>query len=833
MRKVFPDELLFDTSPQRWYEASCSEAAFLIGGIGTGNFSIGARGELRDWELFGTPAKGNILPNTFFAIRVSSPVHQPVARVLESQIRPPFRRSHGFVDYEVGGLPRFRHSRLKAEYPFVTVELSDPSLPVAVTLEAFNPFIPLNADDSGIPTGVLRYRVKNLTGFSLSVSVAGSLCNFSAFKGYERHTWKAIQMADEVVNEYRDDGLIRGLFFRPKNLQPGHRYYGTMALTTRDSSVSHKRAWLNGGWWDGLQDFWDDFRQDGWLESESHYIQEDAPATFPDKIGSLAIHHEVPPHEEATFEFQITWHFPHRVNSWSLQMYREARARGEKVAACTCVGENCSADEIPTIWQYYATRFTDAWHAAHYTMANLERLEGTSRLFRDAFFSSTLPSYVLDAVASNITVLRSPTCFRLEDGTLMAWEGCFDDEGCCEGNCTHVLNYAQTIAYLFPELERSMRRVEFAVETEPSGKMNFRSYKLFGMEGQKHMPAADGQLGTIIRLYREWKLSGNDNFLRLLWEPACKALDFAFEVWDQDGDLVLDTDLFNTYDIAFQGPTSMINSLFYAALLAGTEMATYLGQPERAARYRAAFEEGSRRMDTLLWGGDYYIQKIEDANRFRYQYGTGCLADQLFGQMLSHLAGLGYVLPEEHVKRAVRAIFEHNFATDLSEHHNTQRTYALNDEKGLLLCTWPAGGRPRLPFPYSDEVWSGIEYQVATHLIYEGYLREGLTLVKAVRDRYDGIKRNPWNEIECGHHYMRSLASYGVLVALSGFRCDLPRRKISFAPRIFADHFRCFFSTGTGWGVYTRHLKPEGQIEEQVEVLYGSLDGVRLESTEV
>lgn len=828
---------------QRWFDADCTQAAFLLGGIGTGNISVGARGELRDWELFGTAGKGNYFPDTFFAVRTQSGDGEAITAVLEGPVQPPYSRSHGFYAHETAGLRRFAHSRMKGEYPFVTVELSDPALPLRVTLEAFTPFIPLNADDSGIPTALLRYRVDNLSDAPLQVTVAGSLCNLTALKAYDRHTWRHFQMADQVVNAYRDDGVIRGLFYQPKTLHFADRYFGTMSLTTRDSSVSHKRAWLNGGWWDGLQDFWNDLSDDGRLEPESRYHERDAPAESADQTGSLAIHHVLPPGASQVFEFQLSWHFPNRVNSWSERMYHDLRKKGRKVAQCCdgaagpgaaasgCVADPANSDlMVPTIRKYYAAQFEDAWHAARYTTDNLARLEGDSRKFHAALFSSTLPAPVIDALAANITVLRSPTCFRLEDGTLMAWEGCFDDEGCCEGNCTHVLNYAQTVAYLFPELERGMRRLEYAHETTPQGKMNFRNYQTFGMDAHDHAPAADGQMGTVLRLYREWTLSGDDAFLRELWEPAARSLDFAFEYWDRDGDGALETDQFNTYDIAFQGPSSMVNSIFLAALRAGHEMAAYLGDAARAARYARAFDLGSARVDQLLWGGEYYVQRLDDVGGYRYQYGDGCLSDQLVGQTWAHLAGLGYVLPAEHVRAAIRAVYAHNFRRSFETHSNPQRTYALNGEQGLVLCSWPQGGRPRLPFPYSDEVWTGIEYHVATHLIYEGFVDEALSIVRGVRDRHDGVRRNPWNEVECGHHYMRSMASWGLLIAWSGFRCDLPHGRIAFRPVAHADvpHFQCFFSTGTCWGIFHQQRHDDGRVTQSLEVLYGALDGIVL-----
>jgi uncharacterized protein (DUF608 family) len=585
-----------------------------------------------------------------------------------------------------------------------------------------------------------------------------------------------------------------------------------LAATNGDGStggtvVTHKVTWLEGGWFDGIQEMWDEFSGNGRLSDAASLqapgskirYQEDRPL-----VGSLCVSQVISPGEERTFEFLLTWHFPNRLRGW------QSAAGGDG-----------------TMLNYYATRFSDAWAAAAYLAENRERLERSSRLFHRALFGSTLPPQVIDALASNITVIRSPTCFRLSDGTLLSWEGCHDTEGCCEGSCTHVWNYAQTLAFLFPELERSMRRVEFNVETDDDGRMAFRARRVLGLAKWEMLPAADGQLGAVVRLYRDWKLSGDNAFLRSLWDHAARALDFAFDFWDSDGDAVLDSEQHNTYDIEFYGPNSLTGSIFYAALKAGAEMASFLGDEDRSSRYRRALDAGSARMDALLWNGEYYIQKIADVDAYRYQYGTGCLSDQLLGQCLAHVAGLGYVLPREHVRTALKSVFRNNFRGDLRGSSNAQRTYVLDGEGGLLLCTWPRGGRPRLPFVYCDEVWTGIEYQVATHLIYEGMVEEGLRIVKAIRDRHDGVKRNPWNEVECGHHYVRSLASWGLLPALSGFRFDMTRRRMSFSPVVSAEDFSCFFSTGTAWGSYRQRIDPQtGKRSWNVEVMEGTLDGV-------
>lgn len=791
----------------RVYPHTATAAAFLLGGIGTGNVSLDSRGCLRDWEIFNRPAKGCKLPFTFFALRAKPDGGEPIARVLEGPMQPPFTHSHGINPGEVGGLPRFAASELCGEYPFAHVVLSDPALALAVELEAFTPFVPLDADASGIPAAFLRYRVRNTGSRRVDLSIVGSLPNVCGYRGANK--FGGIELAGPVSSELVLAGaadapaaMTAGLRYSPLQIDPTSPELTTLALMTTAPRPTHRREWLPVHWVDHIQDFWDDFASDGRLEPEATI---DAPsgalASEPArlKIGSVGGSRTLEPDESGEFEFVIAWHCPNRAASW----------------------DQAAGEETPrSVRNYYATLWPDAWTAARHLLDNLPELERRSRAFHDALFGSTLPPEVIDAAAANLTVLRSPTCYRLEDGAFLGWEGCFDSAGCCPGSCTHVWNYAQSVAFLFPELERSMRRIELGVETDESGSMAFRTMQVYGLPRWEMLPATDGQLGTIVRLYREWSLCGDDEFLRALWPKAALALDFAFEYWDQDDDDVLDSRQHNTYDIEFHGPNSLSNSFFYAALAAGERMAARVGDTERELRYREARERGSARMDEMLWNGEYYEQRIDDVDAWRYQYGRGCLSDQVIGQYLAHVAGLGHILPADHVKQAVQAVVRHNFREDVGSVASVQRTYALPGESGLLLCSWPRGGRPRIPFVYSDEVWTGIEYQVAAHCFYEGLVDEGLRIVRAARGRHDGVRRNPWNEVECGHHYARSMASWALVTGLSGFRCSLPDGEVSFSPRINADDFRCFFSTGRSWGVFHQR-RANGEVRQWLDVIEG------------
>lgn len=729
----------------RAFPASATSVAFPLGGIGTGNVSLGARGELRDWEIFNHASKGTQLPNTFFAIRVQSGDQVPVMRVLEGPVQPPHILSHGYWPWTGAGLPRFASATFRGEYPFATIEFKDPSLPVLVRLEAFTPLIPLNPDDFGLPCAILIYTVTNTAITPVHITVVGSLINPVGGVGFDRSGNLASEDVGQNINEYRDEPGLRGLFLHSLQFEPKDVRYGSLSLSTNQPDVTIKRAWLRGAWYDYLQEFWDDFSADGRLEDHGYKTPSAMGRT---DTGSLGLVDTLAPGICKAYRFILTWYFPNRTNSW------ENKPSG------------------PLVRNHYAIHFTDAWDAARYVVDQLPRLENETLRFHAALFGSTLPTSVLDAVSANIVPLRSNTCFWLEDGRFYGFEGCFDDGGCCEGSCTHVWSYAQTLAFLFPSLEREMRRIEFAIETEPDGYMAFRTYKTFGEAfiwpwgDQKPEAAADGQMGSILRVYREWLLSADRDWLRAIWPGVKRAIAFAGAHWDTDGDGVLDGRQHNTYDIEFYGPNPLCGIYYLAGLQAVAALAEEMEEPDLSRQLRELAVRGSQKLDSLLWNGEYYVQRLDDVNAHKYQHGLGCLADQLLGQLYARILGLGDLVPGEHVRTAIRSIYGHNFKRSFREHVNCQRTFVLNDEAGLVLCTWPQGNRPQFPFVYSDEVWTGVEYQVAAHLIYEGWISEGLAIVEAVRDRHDGLRRNPWDEVECGHHYARQHGKLGTIVGV-------------------------------------------------------------------
>jgi uncharacterized protein (DUF608 family) len=800
-----------DLTLKRQYPTKASALAFPLGGIGTGNISIGVRGNLRDWEIFNHPGKGVSNPNSFFAIGVRVGDRPRLTRILEGPVQPPYTEAQGFPPFTVSGLPHFHNVRFYGEYPFAKIVFRDPDIPLRVALVAYTPFIPLETEDSGLPCAIFSYKVTNLADEMASISLVGSLMNPIGEV--------TVNSLGEIVpdgigqsrNRFLDAAGIRGIHLTSEGYEAADCKYGDLSLTTTSERVTYRTSWLRSGWYDDLREFWTDLSSDGLLNDPGY---DSASPIGQNDTASLGIVDQLKPGMSGTYTFILSWYFPNRAKSWT---------------------RSCE-DNI--IRNHYAMKFASSWEVAAYVAVRFAYLDRKTREFHRVLYKSTLPKEISEALSANIVPLRSTTCFWHEDGNFYAYEGCAPEKGCCEGNCTHVWSYAQTLAYLFPDLERNMRLTEFTKETDEHGFMFFRAYKNFGEQfvwqwgDQKPEAAIDGQMGSILRVYREWQVGGDIEWLRQVWPGVKRAIGFVADHWDSDGDGLPDGRQHNTYDIEFYGPNPLGTIYYLAAMRAVQELAGVMGEGEIADNWRRQYLKASERADSALWNGEYYIQQLEDINRYKYQHGTGCLSDQLLGQLHAHILDLGYLLPPDHVRKAAESIYRHNFVQDFGRHENHQRAFAFNGESGLILCSWPHGGRPIQPFVYSDEVWTGVEYAVAALLIYEGMIEEGLAMVRVVRSRHDGVKRNPWNELECGNHYARSMASWAVLLAISGFHYSAHDHRIAFAPVFQRQNHRCFFSTGGSWGRYSQQIK-DNEMVVKLEVLHGclSIGSIRLHPT--
>ena len=450
---------------------------------------------------------------------------------------------------------------------------------------------------------------------------------------------------------------------------------------------------------------------------------------------------------------------------------------------------------------------------------NLSEIESGTRSFVHALESSTLPPAVIEAATANLPTLVSNTGFRIADGSFHGFEGCGDGEGLGFGSCTHVWNYEVATQFLFPSIGRSMRSTSFGYATDEEGHMDFRHKLPLGFE-HWGAAAADGQMGQIVKLYLDWKLNGDDAWLRELW-PACKrALAYSWRPggWDGNKDGVMEGAQHNTYDVEFYGPNPLCEVWYLAALKACAEIAVVMKDAEFATECKKLYEMGKQWTDVNLFEGEFYVQHVQgipedqiakglrvgmgakDTLHPEFQAGRGCLIDQVLGQFIADLAGLGPLLDETHLRAALKSIYRYNYRKNMQDEPSVERAYAVNDESALVMCDYSKGERPEIPFPYYSENFTGSEYAAAILMMKYGMVKEGVECIANIRARYDGEKANPYNEAEYGRHYARAMASWGAIPMLSGFLYNASARELVIKPLIHVPNFACFWSTPTGWG---------------------------------
>ncbi len=801
-----------------------SRVAFPLGGMGAGMLCLEGTGALSHVSLRGRPDVFNE-PPVFSALCIKGTPN--VARLLEGpvpgwKVFGPAGTGNGGVG-RTYGLPRCAEAIFRARFPFATVDLEDPRISLRVELTGWSPFTPGDADNSSLPVAALEYRFVNPSDQPVEAIYSFHARNFMA----AGRPWELEPMGPggEAVRATRNGFVLSqaGRDGRPWD-------QGALSAVVDDADVKVNCAWFRGGWYDPLTILWNTISQGE--APEAGPITRPGAHDEPSPGGSLYVPFRLGPGEEKLVRLRLAWHVPET----------DLRVGDDRCAGLCAEGSPDCRDgsDLPRHRPWYAGAFADIEAVTEHWRETYDVLRDRSAAFRDCFYDMTLPPEVVEAVAANLTILKSPTVLRQTDGRLWCWEGCCDNAGCCAGSCTHVWNYAQALPHLLPDMERSLRQTEFNENQDERGHQAFRASLPIRPAAHDFHAAADGQLGGIMKVHREWRISGDSEWLRDLWPRVRQSLDYCIETWDPDHTGVLAEPHHNTYDVEFWGPDGMCTSFYLGALKAAIAMAEAVG--DGIALYAELFEKGRAWMESELWNGEYFVQRIEWQNLRagdptegrtlrttyspealellrqegpKYQYGDGCLSDGVLGAWMAQVCGVGEILDREKVAAHLLAVYRHNFRRDLSDHANPQRpTFALGKEGGLLLCTWPRGGELSLPFVYSNEVWTGIEYQVASHLMMMGFVDEGLEIVCTVRDRYDGRVRNPFNEYECGHWYARAMSSYALLQGLTGVRYDAVDKTLTIQPSIQGD-FRAFFCTATGYGtVAIRGGEPIVSVQE-------------------
>ena len=765
--------------------------SFPLGGIGTGCIGLGGNGELKDWEIFNRPNKCTRNGYSHFAIKASYG-DKTAVKVLHGDTVEDLTgtscASSGYYGFGFGprenslaGFPHFKSVSFDGAFPVATLSFSDEDFPALVRLSAFNPFIPQDEFNSSLPAAFFEWEIENITDEAVRFAIACTVCN----------------PAKSSVNEGVVGEGKRGVFLKSHGAEESSTEYSDLCILTDNEDTDVEEYWYRGRWKDGCTTYWKNFCE--LLRMPERSYTEPSNADH----GTVVSYVNISPRGRAKLRFVISWTVPVAENYWKAR-------QGEDGAKSTWLN-------------YYATQFKNSYASASYALQNFEALYEKTALFSNAIQSCTLPEAVKDAISANLSVIKTPTALRLEDGSFWGWEGCMERTGSCEGTCQHVWNYAYAMPYLFPRLERSIRENTLKFALQENGATSFRINLPRKREMFTERACLDGQMGEVIKCYREWKISGDNEWLKLHSEEIFSMLEYAWSAdnpdrWDADMDGVLEGRQHHTLDMELFGPSSWLQGLYLLALDCATEIAKRLGDEKRAALYTKLYKNGNSWMNERLFNGRYFCQSVnlsdktlvdrfgaadnywnEESGQIKYQVADGCIIDQMLADWHAVLIGKARVFDSDKKKTALEHLYKYNYKETMRDVTNMWRNFALNDEQGTVICSYPEGAQiPAIPIPYCEETMTGFEYALAGLMISEGYVTEGERMVKAIRDRYDGEKRNPWNEIECGSNYARSMASYALMPIYSGFEFDMAEKHIGFAP-VFGEG-KYLFSVGESWG---------------------------------
>ncbi|MBQ8311375.1 MAG: hypothetical protein IJX80_10235 [Clostridia bacterium] len=763
--------------------------SFPLGGIGTGSVGLAGNGSFQDWEIFNRPNKRSYNNLTHFALRVAQE-RKYVSKVLQGDC---IANLDGYSWGEtMAGFPHFRNVCFEGRFPMAQLCLSEEGFPIVARLHAFNPFIPHNEDDSSLPAALFEWELENVSNRDADCALAFSLQNPS----------------DSGINTAFGQNGCRGIYLRDTASGEDDTAYFDLCMLCDGAETVAEEYWYRGGWQDAQSVYWRNFTEMERMPKRTY--------STPGKKdhATLVAYVRIPAGERRRVRFVMAWNAPNAYNYWGKDLQEEERGPWKN---------------------YYATLFADSRETAEYAMKHFTPFYEKTKAFADALQESSLPQSVIDAISSNLSVLKSPTVLRLTDGSLWGWEGVFDHTGACEGSCQHVWNYAYALPFLFPRLERSLRDVTLNYALGEDGKSSFRIMLPIGRKPWDFRACVDGQMGEVIKCYREWKISGDTEWLRANAGKIFSMLEYAWspenpDRWDADMDGVMEGRQHHTLDMELFGPSSWLQSFYLLALDCGARMAEALGEEERVEKYRAMYEHGKKWTNENLFNGEYFCQKLDlkdksildrfdaendksvignngaenywntESGQIKYQIADGCIIDQMLGEWHGAILGMEPIFDGEKKKTALESLYRYNYVPSMREVANMWRIFAVDDEAGTIICSYPDRfEKPIIPIPYCEEVMTGFEYAAAGLMLANGYVDECETMVKAIRDRYDGEKRNPWDEIECGHNYARTMASYALMPLWSGFSFDMTEKYIGFAPVVHGDG-QYVWSVGNTWG---------------------------------
>lgn len=785
--------------PSAWSDwAALQHIGMPVAGIGSGTVYLGGDGRLWGWDLFNVPHEGCV-PNKTAGIAERNGANYLQPPKMES----PWNLQQGLVLHVEGQAKALDHTgfpqvTFTGQYPIGKVDLRDPTSPVSAQIETFSPFIPLAYDDSSLPLAVMEVTLKNAGDQALEVELEAFLEN-GALRTHKAGALPGVQRVAKTA-PLAGGALVQGTAVFPEGLKRKPAAdEGSLALAMLgEGAVAQARR--------------------GEADSAESSLPLDQPQVF-----AVRKKLTLPARGEAKAVVLLAWHFPH---------------------------VHPGMEKLPDPRRRYAATFADAAAVAAHGAREHARLSAQTKLFRDTWYGAesgehrgTLPHWLLERALWTVSTLTTNGTYRLTDGRVWGWEG----TGCCAGTCTHVWHYGQSAGRLFPQFEIDLReRTDFTPSAmSADGCIGFRGSYDRG-------PCIDGQTGLLLRCYREHLSDPSGQFLRRNWESVKKATEFLVraeaEGKRQGNDGVFTRRFENTLDAKWGGEIPWLVGMYLAGLSASAAMAEAVGDQETAKRWRAIVAKGSAAYAGYFdKKAGYYKAKYAPKDLLPVHIGPGSHIDMCLGDFWLAQVGLPPLGGKAQLRQAMDSLFKYNFVPDMgvfrkkTQEHGIKpgRHYALAGEAGLVMATWPHGGLPDAckhawQFGYFQECMSGFEHSAAALMVSlaedekDPLLTQGLAVCRAVHDRYDAVKRNPYNEVECSDHYARAMSSYGVFIAAGGFHCDASKGLLRFDPKIRPDDCAMPFVGAGAWGRFAQTRTAAG-LSAKVDVRFGAMRLARLE----
>jgi uncharacterized protein (DUF608 family) len=613
--------------------------------------------------------------------------------------------------------PTVQKIEFEGNFPIAKFDFKDKDIDLDISLLAFSPFIKKDTKNSSLPSAIYTFKIKNPTNEKITTSLLASGIN---------------AVGDWNVGRYnrvrRKDGLI-GISFHKKNPHPRDGAAGgDISLVTRRGAghVTYQGEWsyvrenFRGNSEDRHFDIWRYFSENGRLPNES--FEKEAQGEGDEWMAALAVKFDLKPGEEKEIPFYYTWFMP---NHYLGHMY-----------------EN---------W------FKNSWDVALYVDRKKDTLLNKVKAWQGEIEYAPLEDWLKDGLINYLSVITSASWWTKDNKFVM-----YENPVKWPLMDSLDVRYYGTMPLLvfFPDLEKNTMLL-FKKNQKKDGRIPHDLGK-----SQIHCPSDGTTAGRpwkdlstkyALMAYRDFLWTQDKRFLNNIYKSVKKAMEWEFSQ-DRDGNGLPDNEgKDQTYDLwDFHGTNSYSSGIFLASVLASMKMAKIMGDNKFYGLCKSYFEKGKKSFERELWNGSYYIAGKSGNKEY-----TACTAGQLNGQWYAHLLNLGYILPEKHVKKAVRAILDLN---------------GRKSKFGVINSVYADGKIDKSSY-HSENIWVGETYAVSALAIYEGFIEEGLAIAKKTWENLAYGRQNTWSQPDVvfahdgslgdGELYVRNMSLWGIPFALA------------------------------------------------------------------